>query len=145
PGGCAANTGIALARLGVATSVIGKVGRDGFGQFLVDTLTHHGVDAGGVLRDEHVHTSATMVMVHPDAERSFVHYPGANATLTADELHPGRFGGARILHVAGALLMPAFDGEPTANVLREARGKGLYTSLDTVWDSRGRWMAAIRP
>jgi sugar/nucleoside kinase (ribokinase family) len=144
-GGCAANTGIALARLGINTAVIGKVGRDGFGDFMVDELTRHGVDASGVLRDDHAHTSGTMVLVHPDAERSFIHYTGANATLTAPEIDTSRFSGARVLHVAGALLMPAFDGPPTAELLRRAREMGLFTSLDTVWDSRGRWMAAIRP
>jgi sugar/nucleoside kinase (ribokinase family) len=144
-GGCAANTGIALARLGVATSVIGKVGRDSFGDFVVGELERHGVDASGVLRDDQAQTAATMVMVHPDAERSFVHCAGANATLTAAEIDTERFRGARFLHVAGSLLMPAFDGEPTAEVLRRAREMGLVTSLDTVWDSRGRWMAAIRP
>jgi sugar/nucleoside kinase (ribokinase family) len=41
--------------------------------------------------------------------------------------------------------MPAFDGEPAAGVLRQARAMGLYTSLDTVWDSRGRWMEAVAP
>jgi sugar/nucleoside kinase (ribokinase family) len=144
-GGCAANTGIALARLGVATAVIGKVGRDGFGDFLTGELARHGIDTDGVLRDDSAHTSATMVMVHPDAERSFVHYTGANATLTAEEIDVAAFRGARILHVAGALLMPAFDGAPTAQVLRQARDMGLSTSLDTVWDSRGRWMQAIGP
>jgi sugar/nucleoside kinase (ribokinase family) len=144
-GGCAANTGIALARLGVSTAVIGKVGRDGFGDFLIGELAQHGIETGSVLRDEHAHTSATMVMVHPDAERSFVHYPGANATLSAGEIDVEGLRGARVLHVAGALLMPALDGAPTAGVLRRAREMGVLTSLDTVWDSRGRWMSAVAP
>ena len=48
-GGCAANTGIALARLGVDTSVVGKVGRDGFGDFLVEELARHGIDAAAIV------------------------------------------------------------------------------------------------
>ena len=35
--------------------------------------------------------------------------------------------------------MPALDGEPTADILREARARGLLTSLDTVFDATGRW------
>src|SRR5690349_11103247 len=73
-GGCAANTAIALARLGVATAVIGKVGQDGFGDFLAGELARHGLDTSAVMRDDRAHTAATMVMVHPDAERSFIHY-----------------------------------------------------------------------
>src|ERR1051326_2617149 len=135
-GGCAANTGIALARLGISTSIVGKVGRDGFGEFLVGELERAGLDTMGVGRDGRAHTSATMVLVHPDAERSFIHYAGANATLTAEEIDVERFRGARFLHVAGSLLMPAFDGPPAAGVLRRARAMGFYTSLDTVWDSQ---------
>lgn len=35
--------------------------------------------------------------------------------------------------------MPLLDGEPTADILREARARGLLTSLDTVFDATGRW------
>ena len=69
-GGCAANTGIALAKLGVETAILGKVGDDGFGDFLVNRFEKYGVDTGGVVRDPHTATSATMVMVHADGERN---------------------------------------------------------------------------
>jgi sugar/nucleoside kinase (ribokinase family) len=45
----------------------------------------------------------------------------------------------RAIHVAGALVMPALDGGPTAAVLEEAKARGLTTSLDTVWDATGGW------
>ena len=41
--------------------------------------------------------------------------------------------------------MPAFDGQPTANVLKRAQEMGITTSLDTAWDSRGRWMELLAP
>ena len=37
-GGCACNTAVALGRLGVSTAVIGKVGRDTFGEFLIQVM-----------------------------------------------------------------------------------------------------------
>src|SRR5436190_5295315 len=78
-GGCATNTGIALAKIGIDTAVIGKVGDDGFGDFMVSQLQKYGIQAEGVVRDKETATSATMVMVHSDGERSFIHYIGANA------------------------------------------------------------------
>jgi sugar/nucleoside kinase (ribokinase family) len=144
-GGCAANTGIALAKLGLPTGVIGKVGSDGFGSFLVEELSRHGLDTRGVRRDPAASTAATMVMVHGDAERSFIHCFGANATFTREDVDLELLRGASLLHVAGALLMPRLDGPPTAQLLAEARAMGLRTSLDTGWDSRGRWMQAIEP
>jgi sugar/nucleoside kinase (ribokinase family) len=144
-GGCAGNTGIGLSRLGVRASVIGKVGRDGFGDFYVARLCKEGLDAEGVVRDDVALTSATMVMVHGDGERSFLHYLGANATLTDADVVMDRLKGAKILHVAGALLMPSFDGEPTARVLKQAKAMGLTTALDTAWDGTGRWMKTMAP
>ena len=65
-GGCAANTGVALAKLGVETAIIGKVGEDGFGDFLVRRFEAHGVNIQGLARDKETATAATMVMVHSD-------------------------------------------------------------------------------
>jgi sugar/nucleoside kinase (ribokinase family) len=144
-GGCAANTGVTLAKLGVSTGIIGNVGADGFGEFMISQFERAGVDTRGVRRDATAGTAATMVMVHPDAERSFIHYPGSNATLTQGDIDLDLVAEGRILHVAGSLLMPRFDGEPAAAVLRAARERGLITSLDTVWDATGRWMEVIRP
>jgi len=144
-GGCASSTAIALSKIGVETGVIGKVGDAGFGDFLIGGLERAGIDARGVERDTETATSATMVMVHPDGERSFIHYLGANATLTEHDVNFDLLKDAKILHIAGSFLMPAFDGEPTARVLQKAKQMGLTTSIDTAWDSKGRWMSLIEP
>lgn len=144
-GGCAANTGICLARLGVKTAIAGKVGRDGFGDFLIERFNREGVDTRGIKRDALANTSVTMVMVDEGGERSFLHYVGANATLREEEIDLGLLQGVQILHVAGFYLMPGFDGEPVARILRQAKEQGAITSLDTCWDSKGRWFELLKP
>jgi len=144
-GGCAANTGISLAKLGVDTAIIGKVGDDGFGDFLVRRFEQFGIDAGGVARDKETATSATMVLVHSDGERSFLHYLGANATLALEDIDLERVRRSKILHIAGALVMPRLDGAPTAELLRQAKEAGITTAFDTVWDARGLWMEKVGP
>ncbi|MFQ6132993.1 MAG: carbohydrate kinase family protein [Armatimonadota bacterium] len=144
-GGCAANTGIGLARLGAEVAVMGKVGTDGFGDFVIDRLTSEGCDCAGIVRTEAVNTSGTMVLVHTDGERSFIHNTGANARLEPSELDMGIATSGRILHYAGHNLMPGFDGEPAAGILREAKAAGVTVSLDTAWDATGRWMSLIAP
>jgi len=144
-GGCASNTGTSLAKIGIDTAIIGKVGDDGFGDFMVKELGKWGADCSGIVRDRVAKTSATMVMVHGDGERSLIHYIGANATLTEDDVNFDVVKSSKILHVAGTFLMPAFDGEPTARVLKKAQGMGVITSLDTCWDSKGNWMKLLEP
>jgi len=144
-GGCAVNTGIALAKLGRRVAVLGKVGQDGFGDYVCNVLTGAGVDTTGVARDPMTNTSATMVMVDPEGERTFLHYLGANAVLCADDVDFDVVRRAEILHVAGSFLMPTLDGPQTAEVLKRAHELGVKTSLDTAWDSTGKWFSTIEP
>ena len=144
-GGCACSTATALARLGLPVEVIGKVGSDPFGDFVLNALAERGISSRGIMRDRKVGTSATMVMVAPDGERRFVHYLGANACLTLEDVDLAMVEAGSILHIGGALVMPGIDGEPTAELLRHAQAAGVITFLDTVWDDTGRWMKTLAP
>lgn len=144
-GGCASNTGVGLARLGLSTAVLGKVGRDSFGDFIEQTLREEGIDTRGVVRDKIAHTSATMVLVEKDGERRFIHYVGANAALREEDILRDVIAESKILHIGGALLLPSLDGQPMARLLAWARSQGLATSLDTVWGPQGRWLDILQP
>jgi sugar/nucleoside kinase (ribokinase family) len=143
-GGCALNTGTVLRRLGLDVALAGKVGADAFGDFLVRLADDRGLDTQGLLVDPDVPTSATVVLVDSTGERTFLHLPGANGELRLEELDPELVYAGRALHVGGALVMPALDGEPAAALLAGARARGLLTSMDTVWDASGRW-ELVRP
>jgi sugar/nucleoside kinase (ribokinase family) len=138
-GGCALNTASALARLGLRAAAAGKLGVDPLGEVLLGVLEERGVDRRAVVRDPATPTSATVALVGADGERTFLHLPGANASLRADDLDPELIFSGRALHVGGALLLEALDGEPTAALLAEASRRGLFTSLDTAFDASGRW------
>ena len=86
-----------------------------------------------------------MAIVEVGGERRFIHYLGANAAFKKEDVDWDLVHQAKILHVAGSLVMPSFDGEPTAEVLKKAKEKGLTTSLDTVWDATGRWLELLKP
>lgn len=144
-GGCAVNSASAIALLGQPVEVIGKVGADPFGEFIVNALQQRGAGVQGVKRDSETGTSATMVMVDSEGERRFVHYIGANARLTLDDIELEMVRTASIPHVAGALVLPGIDGEPTAWLLQQVRTAGVVTFLDTVWDDTGRWMKILAP
>jgi sugar/nucleoside kinase (ribokinase family) len=138
-GGCALSTASALAKLGLGVAVAGKVGADAFGDFLLTRLDERGIDRSGVVRDPKSRTSATVVLVSKEADRTFLHLQGASGALRADELERDLLFRGRVLHVGGALVMPALDGEPTAELLAEARSQGILASLDTAFDATGRW------
>ena len=144
-GGCANNTALALARLGISVGAMGKIGTDAFGDLILQTLSDNGVDVTGMRQDSNDSTSFTFVAVASDGERTFYHYIGANGSLCVADLDWELIKTAKILHIAGAMVMPRFDGTPMANVLREAKAQGITTSLDTVYDATGKWMATLEP
>jgi sugar/nucleoside kinase (ribokinase family) len=149
-GGSAASTGYGLARFGIKTAVVGRVGFDGFGDFLVNEAQRHGADASLLIRDENAETSASLVIVDGEGERSFIHAVGANANLVPSDIPLSilKARGAKILHVAGTFALPnmdSTDGAPTRDLFKQAQKLGFTTSLDCVWDARGRWAEIIAP
>lgn len=144
-GGCANNTSIALSRLGVSVGAMGKIGNDNFGELIQQNLTEDRVDTAGIIRDSNTNTSYTFVAIASDGERSFCHYIGANGEVNEDELNWEIIKSTKILHIAGALVMPKFDGQPMANVFQKAKELGITTSLDTAWDATGKWMETLEP
>lgn len=144
-GGCANNTAIALSRLGVSVGAMGKIGNDHFGDLVLQHLTENKVDTAGIQRDANANTSFTFVAIASDGERSFCHYIGANGELNEDDLNWDIIKTVKILHIAGALVMPKFDGQPMANVLKKAKSFGIMTSLDTAWDATGKWLKTLEP
>ena len=138
-GGGALSTATLLARLGLSVELVGKVGKDPFGDYLVHLMDGRNVSHRHLVRDTSTPTSASVVLVARNGERSFLHLPGANGSLQLSEIDMDLVRSGRALHVAGALVMPGLDGEPMARLMAAGRKWGLYTSLDTVWDDSGNW------
>ncbi len=142
PGGSALNTAGVLARWGQNVTLTGRVGDDTFGRFLENAATACGI-APAIMVDRTTATSSSLVLVRPDSRRVFVHDIGANGRLEARDISHDVLHARDALHVAGALVLPALDGEPLAAVLENARRAGLTTSLDTTWDATGRWSRVL--
>lgn len=144
-GGCAVNSGIAMAKIGLNTAVLGKMGNDGFGKFIYNSLKEEKVNVDGLILDLKSSTSASVVLVDSDGERSFLHCLGANAEFTDTDVDFSIIEKSKVVFIAGTMLMPSFDGEPCARVLKKSKEMGKYTALDTAWDSNGRWMKVLEP
>jgi sugar/nucleoside kinase (ribokinase family) len=137
-GGCAANVAIDLNRVGVRTGVAGCVGRDPFGQFIVDTLSTHGIETAAIRRMDGVETSGSLIINVAGEDRRFIHCPGANAVLQADDIPLDWIRRAKVFYVGGYLLMPALERpEGLAALFGEARRAGVITVLDVVVPAPG--------
>jgi sugar/nucleoside kinase (ribokinase family) len=133
-GGAASNTGLAMHRLGVDVRIMGKVGDDFIGEMIRQILVRNGRGpAAGMIIDESVHSSYTVVISPPDIDRTFLHYPGANDTFSADDVRYNVVDSASLFHFGYPPLMArmyADDGAELAEMYRRAKATGVTTSLD---------------
>ena len=131
-GGCASNAALDLARLGVRVGVSGCVGRDVFGQFILDALREGGVDVTGTHRLEGIHTAATMVINVKGQDRRFISTPGANTRFTVEHIPSDWVRQAKVLYIGGYLMLWALETDAMVELLRQARTSGVKTVLDVV-------------
>jgi sugar/nucleoside kinase (ribokinase family) len=131
-GGCAANAGIALARLGVRPTVVARVGDDLFGDFVEQELRAAAVDVSGIARTANLGTAKTVIVPVSGADRRYVHTFGANAALCAADIESAIAAPPDVLYVGGFLVLPALRQEELAELLRRARRSGTQVVLDVV-------------
>lgn len=136
-GGCAANAAIDLARLGVAVGAVGCVGSDSFGDFIIETLKQHDVDASVVKRQPGIGTSGTLIINVQGEDRRFIHSIGANAKFRSSDVSLDLVRQAKVLYVGGYLLMSSLTHGDLAELFRKAREYGVTTVLDVVLPGPG--------
>ncbi|MEV4579871.1 ribokinase [Nonomuraea jabiensis] len=85
PGGKGANQAVAAARLGARVALLGRVGADGHGRLLRESLERDGVDLGH-LHDTAAASGIAMIAVGPRGDNSIIVAPGANALLTEGDV-----------------------------------------------------------
>lgn len=133
-GGAVSNTGLCLTKLGVPTTLIGKVGADPFGRAIQEILDAH---QPGLSRSmtvvEGEDTSYTIVLNLTGHDRMFLHSPGCNNTFTSSDVSDDALNNASLLHFGYPPLMAqmyAEDGQELVDLFRRAKSHGLLTSLD---------------
>lgn len=80
-GGKGANQAVAVARLGIPTEMVGRVGGDAFGAELLSGLTASGVGCGAVLVDATTYSGVALIAVDDASENNIIVVPGANGQV----------------------------------------------------------------
>jgi sugar/nucleoside kinase (ribokinase family) len=140
-GGCAANTAAVLSKLGADVRLTALIGKDVLGDAALADLKQTGLRLDAVLRDSTHPTSAVIVLISSNCERSFIYRAGGNEMFSNGHLPDALLKSAGIVHVGGALKMLRLDLE---ELFARAKSFGATTSLDTDWDPNGLWMKRLR-
>jgi sugar/nucleoside kinase (ribokinase family) len=130
PGGGAANTPSALARMGLEVTAFSKVGDDPNGAFVCNELKRVGVDTAGICVSAKDSTPFTFVGIHADGDRTFIHTPGSNVTFNIADIDLTRALDCEFLLYQDLWVLPGLDGKAAASLLEQARRRGVVTFLD---------------
>ncbi|MBN3888905.1 MAG: ribokinase [Nostoc sp. JL31] len=85
-GGKGANQAVALAKLGIPTQILGRVGADDFGTELVNNLQASGVQTDNIFVDETVSSGVAIITVSQTGENQIVVIPGANGRVNQEDV-----------------------------------------------------------
>lgn len=132
PGGAPANVAVAVAKLGGQAGFIGKLGQDGFGDFLVDILNNNQVDTTYIKRTEEANTALAFVVLAEDGERDFSFYrnPSADMLLNEEDVADISFQKGDILHFGSVDLIEAPVKYAHIRVIEKAMEDEALISFD---------------
>jgi sugar/nucleoside kinase (ribokinase family) len=131
-GGCAANVAVALSKLGVDSRVVGKVGRDSFGDFVISALAGYGIDVSFIGRSKTMGTAKTVIVPVAGDDRRYIHTVGANADLTGHDFAPSAMAGIDVVYLGGYLVLPGLLPRAVVELFEAAHHAGARTLLDVV-------------
>lgn len=150
-GGAPANAAVGLARLGCDVALLGKVGADEFGAYLLDALRDEGVDVRGVATTTAAKTGITFISLDASGDRSFLFFrePSADLTIRREDIDVGVIEQCTVLIAGSNLLTQPGVREATYFLLQQARELGRFVVLDPnvrvhLWPDRETALEHVR-
>lgn len=132
PGGAPGNVLAMLKKLGFHVGFIGKIGKDSFGNMLVNTLKQTGISEEGLVFDEEINTTLALVHTMADGDRDFSFYrkPGADIMLKPEEVNQKMIEKCRIFHFGSLSLTDEPAASATKFAVEIAKRSGKLISFD---------------
>ncbi len=126
-----------MAKLGASAGVIGWVGKDSFGEFVLSSLKTIGVETTNV-RSHDTEKTGIGVALTEEHDRAILTYAGTIDATSPSELLPAFAFETRHWHIASYFLLRGLRSS-WKDWLLHCKNAGVTTSLDTNWDPDDRW------
>jgi fructokinase len=132
PGGAPGNVAAGVARLGMRSAMISKVGEDVFGNAAVDALAAAGVATQAIHRTSAHNTALAVVARDAAGEISYSLYREncSDSNLTEQEIPTDLIAASGILHVGTLLLATPVSAAAQRFAIASARSSGVRLSTD---------------
>ncbi|KXA91227.1 hypothetical protein AKJ57_02010 [candidate division MSBL1 archaeon SCGC-AAA259A05] len=133
PSGAPAIFADAVARLGRSSGIIGGVGRDEFGEFILDRLREDGVDISRAQKSKDLSTGVAFVTYFSDGSRKFIYHMDNSAAgiINDQDVDKNYFEGATAVHINGSsLTMGKKMREACYRAVKIAVNENIMVSFD---------------
>ncbi len=141
-GGAPANVAVAASKLGSEAYFVGMLGKDGFGDFLIDTLKSYNVNTDYIFQTNKANTSLAFVSLMDDGQREFSFYrnPGADMLLEKKHIEDIELKKEDIISFCSVDLIEAPVKYATKRFLEKANEVGATVLFDpnlrfNLWDN----------
>lgn len=141
-GGAPANVCVQAVKLGRKAVYLTKVGNDGFGDFLIETLKNEGVDVTFISKSDEYDTSLAFVSFKDGGEREFSFYRKAAADLhfTEEDFEGVEFNAGDILEFGSVALKTEQARAVHKSLIKRAEKAGAIVCFDpnlrfNLWES----------
>lgn len=128
-GGSASNVARNISRLGLSSALVGTVGKDGLGDYLINELKKDGINISGVSMNHTKETSIILVS-KTTGTPEFIPYRSADAQILKEQLPDELLKNGKILHTTCF----ALSRNPARDTILEkaflAKKYGLLISID---------------
>jgi sugar/nucleoside kinase (ribokinase family) len=131
--GTAAGPAVDLAKLGAQPLAVGVIGADFEGNVVCDLMSEHGVDVGGMVRDEGGPTHVSLLFIGPEGERNPIMIrPSGARPLTLADIDMDAVAAADVLHIGGADQLGEFVEEGLTQLVGHARANDVVVTVDVL-------------
>ena len=126
-----------FSKLGGRASVIGKIGSDNVGNFVLDGFRRCSVSTKDLIVDREADTEISTVIVYNDGNKSSV--VSGILPLTSSDFTQRSLTDGRAFHFAGFLLYPNLWGKRAVSLFKMVEKEGLFISVDPQMSATGVW------
>jgi fructokinase len=126
-----------FSKLGGHASIVGKIGGDNVGRFVLDGFRTCQVNTKDLIVDKDATTEISTVILYNDGNKSSV--VSDILPLCLDDFPREGLTNGRAFHFAGFLLYPKLWGKPAVSLFKMVEKEGLFVSVDPQMSATGAW------
>ena len=147
-GGSPTNVAMNMARLGMSTTMVASVGKDGFGVYVKDKLKAAGINTS-YLRSLHSTPTSVVFISRTTGTPDFIPYREADCKIVSEQLPEELLARTKVFHTSCFALSREPSRQTIVDKAKEARRLGCKISIDInyserIWPDRNQAVEVIR-